>query len=255
MSTPSHKFRFLICLLLTTGLITAAMQARAQRAVAKPGTASREPDGLNKLSPAEKKAGWKLLFDGKTTSGWRAFGKATDVPTGWIVENGSLTTPGGKGDLVSANQYENFELDFQWKIAPKGNSGLMFRVVDDGTHARTYETGPEFQLIDDENYPMELKEVQKTAANYDLQPASKKTGKPAGEWNHSRLIVKNGLVQHWLNGTKVVEYQIGSEAWKKQVQGSKFASMPGYAKAAKGHIALQDHGDQVWFRTLKIKDL
>jgi hypothetical protein len=255
MKTRCTQRNTWMAMLAGAALALGTSTAGAQEASNTSSNSAKAGTAKTKLAAGEEKAGWKLLFDGKTLNGWKAFKKDAGAPTGWVVENGILTTPGGKGDIVTTGQYENFELDLEWKIAPKGNSGILFRVVDDGRHERTYETGPEYQLIDDQNYPAELKEVQKTAANYDLEPATKGASKPAGEWNRTRLVVKEGRVQHWLNGEKVVEYEIGSDAWKKQVQGSKFAPMPGYAKTAKGRIAFQDHGDRVWFRNVKIKEL
>ena len=243
MLMKTHPTSSTACLALLLGatLVLVTVAARGQHAASGSG------------SP--QKTGWQPLFDGKTTNGWQAFNKPAGTPIGWVVEDGVLTTPGGQGDIVTTGQYENFELDLEWKIAPKGNSGIMFRVVDDGQHQRTYETGPEYQLIDDEGYPAALKDVQKTGANYDLQAVGKKATKPAGQWNRTRLVVKDGRVQHWLNGTKVVEYEIGSEAWQKQVQASKFAKLAGYAQTPRGHIALQDHGDRVWFRNVRIREL
>jgi hypothetical protein len=241
-----------LALLLGAGLVLVTVSARAQQASSGGDTPNKET-ARRKSGPEQ--AGWQSLFDGKTTNGWRAFNKPAGTPSGWVVEDGVLTTPGGQGDIITTGQYENFELDLEWKIASKGNSGIMFRVVDDGQHQRTYETGPEYQLIDDEGYPAALKDVQKTGANYDLQAVEKKATKPAGQWNRTRLVVKDGRVQHWLNGTQVVEYEIGSEAWQKQVQASKFAKLPGYAQTPRGHIALQDHGDRVWFRNVRIRKL
>ena len=240
-----------LALLLGAGLVLVTLSARGQNAASGSGTPKQETP---RRGAGRQQAGWQPLFDGKTTNGWRAFNKPAGTPTGWVVEDGVLTTPGGQGDIITTGQYENFELDLEWKIAPKGNSGIFFRVVDDGRHQRTYETGPEYQLIDDEGYPAALKDVQKTAANYDLQPVGKKAAKPAGQWNRTRLVVEDGRVQHWLNGTKVVEYEIGSEAWQRQVQASKFAQLPGYAQTPRGHIALQDHGDRVWFRNVRIRE-
>jgi len=252
---PAALPRTGLALLLGAALVFSPAPVAAQEAAAQKRNSTKANVEKSKKSAGPAKADWKLLFDGKTTNGWKAFNKEADAPTGWQVEDGVLTTPGGQGDIVTRDRYENFELDLEWKIAPKGNSGIMFRVVDNGPYRRTYETGPEYQLIDDQNYPAQLKDVQKTAANYDLQPAARAVSKPAGEWNHTRIVVQQNRVQHWLNGVKVVEYEIGSDAWRQQVQGSKFASLPGYAKAPRGHIALQDHGDRVWFRNIKIREM
>lgn len=220
-----------------------------------------EASSESMLTEAEKKEGWKLLFDGKSVEGWRAYKKGEDEPTGWVVEDGMLTTPGGKGDIITVDQYDNFEIAFEWKVEPKGNSGVIY-MVKEGDSPRTYESGPEYQIIDDEGYvinasnPSEkLTDKQKTGANYDIDPPSQQVAKPAGEFNQSGIIVNKGHVEHWLNGTKVVEYQLGSDEWKAKVKNSKFSKMKDYGTSEKGHIALQDHGNQVWFKSIKIRPL
>jgi hypothetical protein len=208
----------------------------------------------NTLTDDEKAAGWILLFDGQTMDQWRGFKKAENDATGWKVVDGTLTTSGGNGDLITREQYGDFELDLEWRVAPKGNSGIMYRVVEGNTKS-TYESGPEYQIIDDENYPHQLTDKQKTGANYDIDPPAQAASKPAGEFNHTRIVVKNGNVEHWLNGTKVVAYELGSADWKKKVKASKFNTMKEYGVANAGHIALQDHGDSVTFRNIKIRKL
>lgn len=209
---------------------------------------------LNTLTDAEKQAGWKLLFDGQTMDQWRGFHKQPTDSTGWQIADGMLTTMGGSGDFISRDQYGDFEMDFEWKVSAKGNSGVMYRVVE-GNNKTTYETGPEYQIIDDANYPGQLTEKQKSGGNYDIEAPSQLASKPVGEFNQSKIIVNDGHVEHWLNGAKVVEYELGSDAWKQQVKASKFDKMKGYGVAEKGHIALQDHGNAVWFRNVKIREL
>ena len=207
---------------------------------------------MNTLTEAEKTAGWKLLFDGQTTSGWHNFQKQSIQ--GWMAQDGVLTTPGKQGDIVSEEQFSDFELSIEWRIESQSNSGIFFYVQEDPQYSAIWHTGPEFQLIDDNNYPVPLKDTQKSGSNYDMQAPIKLTAKKAGEWNHARILVNKGHVEHWLNGEKVVAYDFDSPAWQQQLAGSKFASLD-YAKKRNGAIALQDHGDPVAFRNIKIRAL
>lgn len=195
------------------------------------------------------------LFNGRDLSGWRPFRNAPN--NSWEVVDGVLHCKGYqagaphlRGDLITENQYENFDLTLEWKISPQGNSGIMFRVSE--AFGQTYATGPEYQLIDDEGYPGELKPENKTACNYDLHVATDKVLRPAGEWNEARLRVNGHLVSHFLNGQKVLEYELHSEDWKTRVANSKWKDFPGYGTEKKGHIALQDHGNEVWFRNIRL---
>lgn len=206
------------------------------------------------IDASAQKGKWVKIFDGKTTKGWHNW-HSTEVK-GWDVQNGVLMTKGGSGDIVSDKEYENFELEFDFKAAPKGNSGVIYKVIETPEQKASYMSGPEYQIIDDQNYPAKLKDTQKTAANYDLQPPKDFTiVKPAGQWNKGKIIVKDGHVEHWLNGEKVVEYEYGSTDWIAMVAKSKFPEWE-YAKPhAKGKIALQDHGDSVSFRNMRIREL
>lgn len=206
---------------------------------------------LNRLSEVEKAEGWQLLFDGQTTNGWHTYLK--EKVEGWQVKDGILYTPGNQGDIVTDKEFENFELVAEWKIQEQGNSGIFYYVVEKPEYKRTYETGPEFQIIDDENYPQELKNKQKTGANSDVQAPSAFVSKGPGEWNNTRILINEGHVEHWLNGQKVVEYNFYSPEYKQRVTNSKFASMD-YAKIKKGRIGFQDHGGPVAFRNIKIKE-
>lgn len=207
----------------------------------------------NKLTKKEQAEGWQLLFDGETLEGWHTYLK--DNADGWQVTNGILSTEGGKGDLLTDQEFENFELFLEWKVEPKGNSGIMYNVVEDKKYQAPYETGPEFQLIDDVNYPAQLTPDQKSGANYALDAPKVLAAKPAGEFNTTRIVVNDGKVEHWLNGQLVVAYELWTPEWKAKVAQTKFAEMPGYGKARKGRIALQDHGDAVAFRNIKIRKL
>ncbi|HEY9049005.1 MAG TPA: DUF1080 domain-containing protein [Ohtaekwangia sp.] len=210
------------------------------------------------LSDQQKAEGWVALFDGKTTTGWHFFKNKEN--NSWEVSDGTLhckpfieNGTNQRSDLTTDTQYENFELTFDWKISAQGNSGIMFRVSEE--YSEPYASGPEYQIIDDEGYPGDLKDVQLTGANYDMHVASAKAAKPVGEWNEGKIIVNGNHVEHWLNGTKVVEYELGSDDWNKRRKVSKWKDFPGYGLTKKGSIDLQDHGNEVWFKNILIKPL
>jgi hypothetical protein len=212
---------------------------------------------LNQLAPQEVKDGWKLLFDGKTLAGWRNFGKNT-LNEGCEVQDGNLVIlgKGGEmgGDIVTVDQYEDFELYLEWAIAPGGNSGIFFHVLEEG-YTGPFETGQEYQLIDDIGFPDKLGEWQKTGADYAMHNAKNKMIKPVGEFNSSKIIVKNGNVEHWLNEKQVLAYELWTDEWKALVQNSKWKDYPGYGRARKGYIGLQNHGSEIKSRNIKIRDL
>lgn len=203
------------------------------------------------LTAKEKAAGWRLLFDGRTTAGWRNF-KSTGVGAGWKVEDGVLfcAEPGKAGDLITTDTFGDFELSWQWRIGPKGNSGVYFHVIEEGAHG--YESGPEYQLLDNaRGFPPK----EQAGSLYGLYAPSQDVTRPVGEFNTSRLLVRRGHVEHWLNGVKVVDYELNSPAFKAAMSGTKFARWPLFAASPTGHIALQDHGDPVAFRDIKIRVL
>ncbi|MEP6647866.1 MAG: family 16 glycoside hydrolase [Saprospiraceae bacterium] len=220
---------------------------------------------LNTLSPSEEAAGWKLLFDGKTTNGWHNFNKA-NIGTGWKVNDNAIMldakkNPNGDwqaldgGDILTADEYENFELDIDWKISPCGNSGIIYDVVESTDHDYVWQTGPEMQVLDNTCHPDARFKAHKAGDLYDLIETNYVTVKPAGQWNKVRLIKNKGHVEHWLNGRKVVEYEMYTDKWKDMISKSKFKDMKGFGMASKGKISLQDHGNQVWYRNIKIKVL
>lgn len=212
----------------------------------------------NNLSKTQQGDGWKLLFDGKTLTGWRTYqNKPADS---WSVSDGLLYCKGSttdksdrRADLMTTGQYENFELELDWKLAPQGNSGIIYLVTED--YPASYQSGPEYQLIDDVHFPEKLEDWQKSGANYAMDPPSEIASKPAGEWNHTRIVVNRGHVEHWLNGKKVVDYQLWTEDWKRKKAVGKWKDAPGYGQAKKGYIALQDHGSEAWFKNVRIKEL
>lgn len=209
----------------------------------------------NRLSKKEKKQGWILLFDGTTMNGWRAYkNKESD---GWEVKNGELycKEEGVKkrADLITKNMYENYELLIDWKIAPKKNSGIIYMVTEENN--ASYESGPEYQLIDDLGYPSKLSDKQLSGANYDMHAPTAKVAKPAGEFNQTRIVINKGHVEHWLNGTKVVDYQLWTPEWEQVKANSKWKNVKPYGMSKSGHIALQDHGGGVAFKNIKLKPL
>ncbi len=207
----------------------------------------------NELSADEKKDGWTLLFNGTSLDGWRAYSSPTP-PTGWTIKDGVLARTGAGGDLMTQGQYANFVLDLDYRISEGGNSGIMYRVTTEGE--RPYHSGPEYQILDNERHPDAKNGRDRFAgANYALHPPAKDAGNPAGQWNNVRIVVNGNQVEHWLNGEQVVSYELGSDDWKRRVAASKFADWPIYGKASRGHIVLQDHGDLVEFRNIKIKVL
>lgn len=206
----------------------------------------------NTLSAEERAAGWQLLFDGTTTKGWRGF-KAPVCPDGWRAENGALVRVAQAGDLVTTQEYGDFELSLDWKIAHGGNSGVFFRV--DEQHGSVWESGAEMQVLDNDAHADGRNPLTSAGSNYALHAPPRDVTRPAGSWNRARLVVRGAHVEHWLNGVKVVEYELGSDEWKALVAASKFASLPAYAKNPRGHIALQDHGDRVEYRNIKLREL
>jgi len=208
--------------------------------------------GPNTLTSSERAAGWRLLFDGRTTSGWRGF-KQSSVPGGWQVIDGALTRVGGGGDLMTTAQFANFELAVEWQIAEGGNSGILFRVSESGD--ATFHTGPEMQVLDNARHPDGRNPLTSAGACYALYAPSQDVTRPVGSWNEVRLIANANLVQHWLNGVKIVEYELGSADWLARLQASPFANLPRYGREPRGHLALQDHGDRVAYRSIKIRPL
>lgn len=200
------------------------------------------------LTNEEIAAGWTPLYDGKDASAWWRGYKKDKLPEGWKTVDGALVRTGG-GDIVTKEKFENFELSLEYKIGEGGNSGLMYRVVE--TDGPPYVTGPEVQIQDN----VKGKDPQKSGWLYQFYKSETDATKPAGEWNQLRLIVNKGKCEHWMNGVKYCEYEIGSADWNEKLAKSKFAKMPGFATTANGHICLQDHGDKVEFRNIKIRVL
>lgn len=205
----------------------------------------------NELTAQEKTEGWKLLFDGKSTAGWRSFKKDTFPDKGWVVENGSLKKVAGVqgGDIMTTNTFEQFDLRWEWKIPARANNGVKYFITEE----RGGPIGHEYQMIDDS---VVKNPKQRTASFYDVLPVTEHTAlKPPGEWNQSRILVQGERVEHWLNGVKVLEYELGSEKVKTAVAASKFKDVKGFGERLKGHILLTDHRDEASFRNIKIREL
>lgn len=217
----------------------------------------------NTLSDNEKKEGWKLLFDGKTTAGWHTFNSKTIGPA-WKAADGSLyldtskkkewQTEGG-GDIVTDREYANYELTLDWKLEPCGNGGIIFNVVEDPKYKYVWNTGPEMQMLDNACHE-DAKFPKHRAGNlYDLIASKTESVHPGGEWNHVKIVSDRGHLELWLNDVLQVETQMFTPEWEAMIKASKFKEMPGFGMAKKGHIALQDHGFQVWYKNIKIKEL
>jgi hypothetical protein len=210
----------------------------------------------NTLTPDERAAGWRLLFDGKTTTGWRGFQKPAFPAAGWAVEDGALKCLGQKGgDILTAEAFSDFEFAWEWKLSPKANTGVKY-FVDARRGNTTGGIGHEYQLIDDDHYDLEpLSAKQKTGGWYDVVPPKTIPTRPVGEWNQSRLLVRGTHVEHWLNGTLVVAYDTDSAESAAGIAASKFKDVAGYADKIATPILLQDHNTIAWFRNLKIREL
>ncbi len=226
-------------------------------ALALPGTAQNNKT----LTEAEKKAGWRLLFDGKTTEGWRGY-KMDKMPPGWKVIDGTLVRvsggAGGKGagggdDIITVEQFDNFELQLEWRIMDKaGNSGVLLRVSEDAE--TSWHTGPEMQVLDNAAYPgRDVREL--AGACYGLYAPPKDVSHPLGEWNAVQVVANGKHMEHWLNGVKVLAFELGSDEVKAAVAKSKFKNVAGFGTKIKGHILLTEHHDEASFRNVKIREL
>ena len=213
----------------------------------------------NSLSQQEKQEGWTLLFDGQSTVNWRSYNGDQFPDSGWVVENGALIveSDGGGGDIITKNKYGNFVLELEWKADKGANSGLFYRAMEQPTQA-IYWSAPEFQILDNENHPDANRGKngnRKSASLYDLIPAQPQNAKPFGEWNSAKIVADGATIEHWQNGEKVVEYELWTNEWYEMIRNSKFLEHPEFGDAREGHIGIQDHGDRVSFRNIKIKAL
>jgi len=219
--------------------------------------AGNVPGAIQVTAPAidasERAQGFQVLFDGATLAGWRGFSSLQ--PTGWRAAGGVLAREGkGEGhDIMTVAEYADFDLRLEWKISEGGNSGIFFHVTTEGPYV--WSTGPEFQVLDNARHADGKEAKTSAGSNYALHAPLGDVTKPVGEWNLVRLLVRGPHVEHWLNGVKLLEYELWSPDWEARVKASKFAVLPSYGRAKIGHIALQDHGNPVWFRNIRIRVL
>jgi Domain of Unknown Function (DUF1080) len=203
---------------------------------------------------------WLNLFDGRTLNGWHGFNKTGPIAN-WAVEDSAMVCLGAAadahgGDIVTDVPFENFELQWDWKISPQGNSGVMYHVIEDAKYSAPYQTGPEYQLIDDENFPEKIEDWQKTGADYAMYvPNNLKKVKPVGQWNTSKIIFNKGHVEHWLNGKQILTFEAWNTDWTNKKTTGKWKDFPDYGLAKTGTIALQDHGNKAYFKNIMIKVL
>jgi hypothetical protein len=238
---------------VTTRTAAPALLALAMSAMtAACGNQTHDNAMPNTLTAAERADGWRLLFDGESTDGWRGYGRP-DMPDGWRVVDGALTRVGPGGDIITEDVFRDFELALEWNVASGGNSGIFYRAIEgDGP---IYMFAPEMQVLDDDAHADGLSRLTAAGANYGLFPAPEGVVRPAGEWNAVRIRVEGSHVTYWLNGERIIDYELGGPDWEARVAASKFAEWPDFGRAAEGHIGLQDHGDRVAFRSIRIREL
>ena len=228
--------------------------------VQMPASAIRHPQSRNPQS-AVRNPQWQALFDGKSLDAWRGYKMAT-VPDGWKIEGGALTKDGHVGDLITKDEFGNFELELEWKIGRAGNSGIFYRGIEDPDFKgrpnddRIYTTGPEYQLLDDNEAEDNKTRLTCAAAAYGLYPSPPGHLKPVGEWNKARIVANGAHVEHWLNDVKMVEYELWSPDWEAKVAATKFKAWPKFGRAKRGHIGVQgDHAGALAFRNIRIRSL
>ena len=213
----------------------------------------------NTLSDAEKNSGWQLLFDGTSTKGWHLYGKSGTSTSPWTVADGALhmdaSNKSAAGDLVTDNEYTNFDFKLEWKISKNGNSGIMICVKEDPQYKEPYFTGPEIQVLDNDGHPDGKIKKHRAADLYDLISSTSEPVKAVGEWHQVEIKLNQGKLDIFLNGVQINSTTMWDDHWWSLVKGSKFKDMPGFSKSKTGKLDLQDHGNDVWFRNIKIKIL
>jgi hypothetical protein len=231
------------------GLIAAGCTSVGNSVPAASSTAS----GATPLTAEQRAAGWRSLFDGTSTSAWRGY-KEQSFPAGWTIVDGILTKTGSAHDIITRDQFGNFELALDWKIAAGGNSGVFYRGTEEYDHI--YWSAPEYQLLDDALHPDGKSRLTSAGAAYAVYPSPAGVVKPAGQWNSTLIVVNGNNVQHWMNGQKLLEYDFGSPDWEAKVKASKFVAYPHYGRASSGYIGLQgDHDGTLWLRNIRIREI
>lgn len=225
--------------------------ALALACASSPPSVDPAPVGPNTLTAREIRDGWQLLFDGRTTSGWHSYGSRGTVE-GWQAIDGMLVRTGDGGDLVTDRQFDSFELELEWRLNPRGNSGIFYWAHE--ASERIYHNAPEYQVLDNIGHRDGLSPLTAAGALYGLYPSDPALVRPVGEWNHTRIVTDGSKVEHWLNGVRVVEADFASDEMRRKIAGSKFSEWPTFGKTRRGYIGLQDHGDSVWYRNLKIRE-
>lgn len=209
-------------------------------------------EAMNTLTDAERAEGWRLLFDGTSLEQWRGY-RMESMHDGWAARDGMLTRVGGGGDIITRDTFGDFELSLEWRVEEAGNSGVLYRGDESADYI--YKTAPEMQVLDDAGHADGGDPLTSAGSVYGLYPAPRGLVRPAGEWNHARIVADGARVEHWLNGSLVAAYEQGSDEWNALVAGSKFVQWPEFGTLREGHIGLQDHGDPVWYRNIKIRPL
>jgi hypothetical protein len=218
-----------------------------------PASSSSTTSGAASLTAEQRAAGWRPLFDGTNTDAWRGYKEQT-LPAGWHIADGVLTKTGSVGDLLTKDQFGNFELALDWKLSPGGNAGVFYRGTEDYDHI--YWSAPEYQLLDDAGHPDGQSRLTSAGADYALYPSPAGVVKPADQWNSTLIVVNGNTVQHWLNGQKLLEYELGSPDWQAKIKASKFVAYPKYGTAPKGYIGIQgDHDGTLSLRNVRIRVL
>ncbi|GAB3257753.1 DUF1080 domain-containing protein [Larkinella harenae] len=213
--------------------------------------------GCKASNPPKDPSGWVTLFDGKTLNGWHSYLKPEASPK-WKVERKCLVlTEKGAGDLLTDREYGDFELALEWKISEGGNSGIIYHVHESSAFKTADQSGLEMQVLDNERHPNAKQGADRTAGSlFDLfAPNHTAVCRPAGQWNKVRLVVRQGKAEHYLNNRKIVEYVIDGPEWERRISNSKFKNWANFGTYSRGHIALQDHGDRVWYRRIRIREL
>jgi len=252
--TPARLARLVpVLAAAVSACATTGSSSGTTNVVASATTSSVAASGQNALTAEEQAAGWRLLFDGTTTTGWRGY-KTQTMPNGWRVDNGTLTKDASVEDIVSREQYGDFEFAMDWKIGSGGNAGIFYRGTEEYEHI--YWSAPEYQLLDDANAPDGKNRLTSAAAAYGLYAAPAGLLNPVGEWNSTRIVARGAHVEHWLNGQKVVQYELWSPDWEAKVKASKFNDWPNYGRSKTGYLAIQgDHDGVLALRNIKIRTL
>jgi len=243
---------------LTFGTSIVIPQSAIQSAVRNPQSAMRysairTPQSAMRYSAMAGSTSWRTLFDGKSLNAWRGY-KTDKIPDGWKVANGTLAKDTRVEDIVSKDEFGDFELEMDWRIGEAGNSGIFYRGTEEYDHI--YWSAPEYQLLDDIKASDNQTRLTCAGAAYALYPSPPGHLKPVGDWNTTRIVARGPHVEHWLNGVKLLEYELGSPDWEAKVKASKFSDWPNYGRAAKGHIAMQgDHAGSLAFRNIRIRPL